>query len=84
MIGWVVSTYTAVSAIAIIVGGYIGDRVPIRVAIFWASALQSAALIVVLLADSAAIAFLFAVIMGIGFGAWTPLLSAIRGRLLRA
>ena len=79
MIGWVVSTYTAVSAIAIIVGGYIGDRVPIRVAIFWASALQSAALIVALLADSAAIAFLFAVIMGIGFGAWTPLLSAIRG-----
>ena len=79
MIGWVVSTYTAVSAVFIIVGGYVGDRVPIRLALFMFSALQSVALIVILLANSALMAFLFAVLLGIGFGGRSPLTSVIRG-----
>ena len=83
MIGWVVSTYTAVSAVFIIVGGYVGDRVPIRLALFMFSALQSVALIVILLANSALMAFLFAVLLGIGFGGRSPLTSVIQRRLLR-
>ncbi len=78
-VGWVVSTYTAVSAVFTLVGGYIGDRVPIRLALFGFSSIQSAAVIIILEADSAHLAFLFAVILGIGFGGRSPLTTAIRG-----
>ena len=78
-VGLVVATYTGVGAVFTMVGGYVGDRVPIRLAIFGFSAVQSVAAIVVLLADSTYIAFLFAVLLGIGFGGRTPLTTAIRG-----
>ncbi|MCE2464019.1 MAG: MFS transporter, partial [Dehalococcoidia bacterium] len=52
-VGWVVSTYTAVSAVFTLIGGYIGDRVPMRLALFGFSAIQSVAVIIILQADSA-------------------------------
>ena len=79
MVGWVVSTYTAVGAVFTLVGGFVGDRMPIRVAIFGFSAVQSIAVFVLLFADSNFLLFLFAVILGIGFGGRNPLTTAIRG-----
>ena len=78
-VGWVVSIYTAVSAVFTLIGGYIGDRVSIRLALFGFSAIQSVAVIIILQADSAHLAFLFAVLLGIGFGGRSPLTTAIRG-----
>ena len=79
MIAWVVSTYQLVGAAFTFASGYVGDRVPIKLATFGFSALQSVAVIVLLLAHSAPVAFLFAVLLGIGFGGRFPLTTAIRG-----
>ena len=78
-VGWVVSTYLAVAAVSTLTAGYIGDRVPIRVAIFWFSMIQTVAIVVLLLSNSAPLAFLYAVLAGIGFGGRMPLTTAIRG-----
>ncbi|MCH8281457.1 MAG: MFS transporter [Chloroflexi bacterium] len=78
-VGWVVATYTGVGAIFTLIGGYIGDRVPIRWALFGFSVIQSAAVVVILFAETAEAVYLFAVVFGIGFGGRTPLTSAIRG-----
>ena len=79
MVGWVVATLTAMTAIFILVGGYIGDRVTVRYAVFGFSSLQSAAVAVLLLNDSAPMAFLFAMVLGISMGGRIPLTTAIRG-----
>ena len=78
-VGWVISVYTAVGAVFTLIGGYVGDRVPIRLAIFGFSSIQTLALAVLLLWDSLYMAYLFAILMGIGFGGRTPLTTAIRG-----
>ena len=78
-VGWVVAVYTAAGAVFTLIGGYMGDRVNMRQALFFFSAIQSVAVLVLLLADSAPLAFLFAVIWGIGRGGRSPLNSAIRG-----
>ena len=78
-VGLVVSTYTGVGALFNLVGWYLGDRVPMRLALFGFSAVQSCGVIVLLMAQSAPVAFGAAVILGIGFGGRTPLTSAIRG-----
>ena len=78
-LGLVLSTYTGVAAVFTFVGGYIGDRVPIRYALFVFSMIQSAAVIIVLFAHNALTAFVFAVVFGIGFGARTPMSAAVRG-----
>ena len=78
-IGWVVGAYTGVAAIFTLIGGYVGDRLPIRLALFGFSAIQSGAVVVLMVAETAPMAFLFAVLMGIGFGGRNPLTTAIRG-----
>tara|TARA_B100000678_G_scaffold280010_1_gene276291 strand:- start:1018 stop:1689 length:672 start_codon:yes stop_codon:yes gene_type:complete len=78
-VGWVVATYTAVGAIFTMIGGYVGDRVPIRWAIFAFSAIQSAAVVVLVVGDTEAMAYVFGVLLGIGFGGRNPLTTAIRG-----
>ncbi len=78
-IGVIVATYTGVNAVFLLVGGYVGDRVPIRLATFGFSAIQTPAVVVLVLWDSLPMAFVFAVLLGIGFGGRTPLTSAIRG-----
>ncbi len=77
-IGWIVSTYTAVGMIATLAGGYAGDRISIRMAIFGFSAIQSAAVVVILMAHNMPVAFLAAVLLGMGEGKGA-LISAIRG-----
>jgi MFS family permease len=78
-VGWVVGAYTGVAAIFTLIGGYVGDRLPIRLALFGFSAVQSGAVLVLMLAESQPMVYLFAVLMGIGFGGRNPLTTAIRG-----
>ena len=78
-VGLVVSIYTGVTGLFILVGGYIGDRLPIRMTLFGFSAVQSVAVVILLQADTPAVAYLFAVVLGVGFGGRTPLSTAIRG-----
>ena len=78
-IGGVISVQTAVSTAFIVVGGIIGDRIPIRLAIFGFSILQSCAMVVLLMAETLPMFYLFTILMGIGFGGRTPLTTAIRG-----
>ena len=78
-IGGVISAQTAISTAFIVVGGVIGDRIPIRLAIFGFSFLQSIAMVVLLMAETLPMFYLFTVLMGIGFGGRTPLTTAIRG-----
>ena len=77
-VGLVVSVYTAIGMAATVAGGYLGERAPMRLVIFGFSLFQSIAVIVVLLAHSLPVVFLFAVIMGIGEGRGS-LTTAIRG-----
>jgi MFS family permease len=78
-IGWIISVYTAVGAVFTLIGGYVGDRVPLRLAICGFSSIQTLALAVLLLWDSLHMAYVFGILMGIGFGGRTPLTTAIRG-----
>ena len=78
-VGWVVATQTAVVAVFTLVGGYVGDRVPIRMALFGFSAMQSVAVLVLLHAHSVGMFLLFAVLLGMSFGGRNPLTTAIRG-----
>ena len=79
MMAWIVVTTTGVSAIFILVGGYIGDRMAIRYAIFWFSSSQSVAVLILVLAESTPMAFLFALVLGISSGGRIPLTTAVRG-----
>ena len=78
-IGLVVSTYTGVSAVFVLLGGYIADRFPIRFEVFAFSALQTVAVFVLLRAHDIPMVLLFAVLMGAGFGGRTATSSSIRG-----
>ena len=80
LIGLVLSTYIGVGALFHLVGGYVGDRVLIRRAVFGFAITQSLALVVLVVAeDSTVLVFLFAVLLGIGYGGRQPLTSSIRG-----
>ncbi len=78
-IGLVTAVYTGTTSAFILVGGYIGDRFNITIATFGFSALQSVAVVVLLLAHNTETVFLFAVLLGIGFGARQPLTMSLRG-----
>ena len=78
-IGWVVAIYTGVGGVFMLVGGYLGDRLPMHITLFGFSAIQSVAVLILLQANSPAEAYVFALVMGAGFGGRTPLTTAIRG-----
>ena len=78
-IGLVVSAYTGVSAIFVLIGGYLADRFPIRFEVFAFSILQTVAVFVLLAAHTLPMVFLFALLMGAGFGGRTATSSSIRG-----
>lgn len=78
-IGLVTAVYTGTTSVFILVGGYIGDRFNITIATFGFSALQSVAVVVLVLANNTEMVFLFAVLLGIGFGARQPLTMSLRG-----
>lgn len=76
---WVVIVYLSIAMVFQLVGGYLGDRVPKRLALFGFTALQAAAVLVLSTASSLTTFYLFAVLFGIGFGGRNPLTVAIRG-----
>ena len=75
----VLAVYTAVAAVFMPIGGYLGDRLPTRLVAFWFSALQSVGLVVAVLAHNLEMALLFSVLYGMGFGGRTSLMMALRG-----
>ncbi len=79
IISAVVALYTGVNAIFIAIGGYLGDRLPIRLVAFGFSAFQSVAVVTLVIAQNTETLFLFAVLLGIGFGGRTPVTTSIRG-----
>ena len=78
-IAWVISLYALVVAVFTFCGGFAAERMPIRYAIASFSSIQSVAVVVLVLTHNAPMAFLFAVIMGIGYGVRNPLTTAVRG-----
>ena len=76
---WVVTVYTGVSMVFQLVGGYVGDRISKRMALFIFTAIQASAVVVLTLATSLTTFYLFAVLFGVGFGGGGPLRVAIRG-----
>ncbi len=77
--GTVVTTYTIVALPALFVSGYYADRLPKTVMIAFFLFLQGAGILVVALSDSFLMAYVFALLYGVGFGGRTPLTTAIRG-----
>ena len=77
--GIVVLTYTAIALPSQTIAGYMADRVPKTASIFVFIAFQAVGIMVIALADSLPMVYLFAVLYGIGFGGRVPLLTAIRG-----
>ena len=76
---WIVIVYLAVAMVFQLVGGYIGDRVPKRFALFAFTSLQAGAVVLLTTASSLPTFYLFAVLFGMGFGGRNPLTVAIRG-----
>ena len=69
MVGWVISAYTFVGIVFTFVGGYVGDRWSIRLAIFGFCTIQSLAVIVLLLTNGSTImVFIFVALLGISMG----------------
>jgi MFS family permease len=77
--GWVISVYSGVSMASQVFGGYVGDRIPLRIAIFIFTTIQAAAVLLLTAATTISMVYLFAVLFGIGFGGRNPLTTAIRG-----
>lgn len=78
-VAFVVSVYTAVAMVFQLVGGYVGSRISIRLALAFFTSLQAVGVIVLILADSLPMYYVFAVLFGAGFGGRNPLTVAIRG-----
>ena len=76
---WVMAVYTAVAMVAQIVGGYVGDRIPKRIALCIFSTVQAAGVLVLTYATTLPLLVLFACLFGLGFGGRNPLTIAIRG-----
>jgi sugar phosphate permease len=77
--GWVVAAYTAVSMVFQLIGGFVGDRVPLRVALAFFTFIQAGAVVLLTISSSLPMLYLFAVVFGMGFGGRNPLTTAIRG-----
>ena len=78
-VAWVVAIYSGIAAVFSLIGGLIGDRVPMRWAILVFATIQSVSIVVLIQAHTVWMVFLFAILMGIGFGGRNPLTLAIRG-----
>ena len=76
---WLVAAYTGVAMGAQLLGGYTGDLIPKRIALFIFTSIQATAVVVLTFANSLPAFYLFAVLFGIGFGGRNPLTIAVRG-----
>lgn len=76
--GTVVTTYTAVALGFQLLGGVVGDRFNKRYLLSGFVAIQAGAVLLFAFTDTLIIAFVFAVLFGIGFGGRGPLMHSIR------
>ena len=76
---WVVIVYLSMAMLFQLLGGYLGDRIPKRFALFGFTSIQAGAVVLLASASSLSAFYLFAFIFGIGFGGRNPLTVAIRG-----
>ena len=76
---WILTLQTAISIVFQFLGGYLGDRIPKKVALFVFTGLQGAGAIMLTVGDQIIYFYAFAILFGIGFGGRTPLTTAIRG-----
>lgn len=77
---FVVTVYTATSMFFQLIGGYIGDRIPKRYALFVFTCIQASGVFVLTYGpETLSVAYVFAVLFGIGFGGRNPLTVSIRG-----
>jgi MFS family permease len=75
----VVLAYTAIAVPTQFASGFLADRLPKQLLILVFLLLQASSMMVIAFAQNIYMAYLFAVLYGIGFGGRTPLLTAIRG-----
>ena len=76
--GWVVSVYTGVAMLFQLVGGYAGDRMSKRVALAFFTCLQAGGVLILVIAQTLPMFYLFGILFGAGFGGRNPLTVAIR------
>lgn len=77
---FVITGYTVVSMVFQIVGGFVGDRVPKRIALFVFTWIQASGVFLLTFGPpSLVVAYGFALLFGIGFGGRNPLTVSIRG-----
>ena len=79
-IGVVVAVYTSLAAVFLPVGGYLGDKFPIRTMAFAFSTILTLSVVLLVLAPGAGMLFVFAVLFGIGTGGRFALMTSMRGR----
>ena len=77
--GLVVLVQTAVALPSQLAAGLVADRLPKQLVLLAFMLLQSSSMVVIAMAESVNLAYVFAVIYGIGFGGRVPLMTAIRG-----
>ncbi len=77
---FVITGYTVVSMVFQIIGGFIGDRVPKRLALFVFTWIQASGVFLLTYGPATLpVAFGFALLFGAGFGGRNPLTVSIRG-----
>ena len=75
---YVFSVMMGVAATFQLIGGYVGDRIPTRVAIAIFGFIQAGGFTMAIFVQNMPMAMLFAVLFGAGFGGRNPLTTAIR------
>ena len=77
---YVITGYTVVSMVFQIIGGFIGDRVPKRLALFVFTWIQASGVFLLTFGPATLpVAYGFALLFGAGFGGRNPLTVSIRG-----
>lgn len=75
----IVLAYTAVALPSQLLSGYIADKLSKQLVLGVFMFLQAMSVVVIAFADNMYMAYLFAVLFGIGFGGRTPVINSIRG-----
>ena len=77
--GLVVLVQTAVALPSQLAAGLVADRLPKQLVLLAFLLLQSSSMVVIAMAESVNMAYVFAIMYGIGFGGRVPLMTSIRG-----